>query len=229
MPAPPVLSSDVELVDPTTLEPHPDNVRQGDLGAVVELVRENGFVGVVYAQRSTRRIIAGHTRTKAAVELAIPEVPVLWLDVDDAKARRLVLADNRASDLADYDDGALADLLRSIHDDEGAAGLVGTGFDGDDLDDLVATLDAPFEPREVESYGPRDDDDDPGLIPLGELGSGAEQTGAKLTWPDHTAPMDAEERAGLDLAADAFYRDRGSLFGFVRHLLNALDRATDAD
>ena len=69
-----------------------------------------------------------------------------WVDVDDATARRILLADNRTNDLATYDDAVLAELLTALAEDDD---LLGTGWDGDDLDALLADIAS-------------DGDDDPG-------------------------------------------------------------------
>lgn len=134
--APPAVS--VEHVPVTELHPHPANPRQGDVGAIVQSIQTNGWYGVIVAQASTRYVLAGNHRLQAAKHLKMPTVPVHWVDVDDAAAQRILLADNRANDLASYDDHALATLLASVMEDAGT--LDGTLYDGDDLDNLVRTL-----------------------------------------------------------------------------------------
>lgn len=104
----------IETVDPRTLVPHPENPRRGDVAGVTRSIRDNGWWGVVIAQRSTGRILAGHTRTAAAIEAGLESVPVFWLDVDDDGARRVLLADNRWADVATYDPAGLAALLGFI-------------------------------------------------------------------------------------------------------------------
>lgn len=113
----------IETVDPRTLVPHPENPRRGDVAGVTRSIRDNGWWGVVIAQRSTGRILAGHTRTAAAIEAGLESVPVFWLDVDDDGARRVLLADNRWADVATYDPAGLAALLGSL--DADALGSVG--------------------------------------------------------------------------------------------------------
>ena len=129
--------SDVELVSLDALELHPDNPRQGDLGAIVTSIETNGWFGTLVAQRSTRRVLVGNHRLRAAQLVGLEEVPVHWIDVDEATARRILLADNRTSDLADYDRQDLAALLREAAE---ADDLLGTGFDAEDLDDLLLEL-----------------------------------------------------------------------------------------
>lgn len=126
----------VEVVPIDSLEHHPENPREGDVGAIATAIDANGWHGTIVVQRSTRRILAGNHRVKALRARGDETVPVWWVDVDDATARRILLADNRANDLASYDTGALIDALRRANDDED--GLLGTLFDTDDLAALIA-------------------------------------------------------------------------------------------
>jgi len=129
-----VLTQRFEDVAVDELEPWPGNPRRSDVGSISTSIDANGFYGAVIAQRSTRRIIAGHGRWLAARDHGIERIPTLWLDVDDAQARRILVADNRTSDLAVWDEAELADFLRAL---DGA--LLGTGFTEDDLDALLPT------------------------------------------------------------------------------------------
>src|SRR5699024_8518988 len=79
-------------------------------------------------------VIAGNHRAQAAQQLGLDTIPAVILDVDDEQAARIALADNRTSDLADYDNDALVVMLQGLPD------LAGTGYDGDDLDALLQAL-----------------------------------------------------------------------------------------
>ena len=133
-----IINEALESVALGKLKPHPRNPRQGDVGAIHQSIEANGFYGAVVAQKSTGHVLAGNHRLLAAKHTNAEEIPVMWVDVDDATALRILLADNRTNDLASYDDGALAELLTSIMQDEGT--LDGTGYDGDALDQLLADL-----------------------------------------------------------------------------------------
>ena len=117
----------------------PDNPRQGDIGAVSESMRANGIYQPIIVNRGTHtgrplEVIAGNHRAQAAKALGHETIPAVILDVDDEAATRIALADNRTSDLADYDNDALVAMLQNLPD------LAGTGYDGDDLDDLLRAL-----------------------------------------------------------------------------------------
>lgn len=102
---------------------HPDNPRQGDDDAVADSIDVNGFYGAIIVQASTRRILAGHTRRRNLADAGATTGPVLWLDVDDARALRILLADNRSAELAAWIPGKLADVLAAM-----GADTAGTGF-----------------------------------------------------------------------------------------------------
>ena len=119
-----------ERVPLDRLRPHPENPRRGQVGAILSSIEAHGFYGAVMAQRSTGHVLAGNHRLLAAAEAGLAELPVVWVDVDDDEARRILLADNRSSDLASYDEAGLAELLGVLEDTN--AGLAGTLFDAND-------------------------------------------------------------------------------------------------
>ena len=114
----------IELVPVEGLKPHPKNPRKGNKGIIRESVEANDFYGIVIGQRSSGRIIAGWHRVLAAREEKVPKLPVEWLDVDDEKAERIMLVDNRAGDKARYDDDKLLALLKGLDRPS-----IGTGYD----------------------------------------------------------------------------------------------------
>lgn len=140
-----VLDQTTETLPIDAVQPHPRNPRQGDIGAIHTSITENGFYGTIIAQKSTGFILAGNHRWQAAKQAGATEIPVTWVDVDDAHALRILLVDNRTNDAATYDDFALAELLESIHADTGT--LLGTGYDGDDLDNLLSDIAHPDFPE----------------------------------------------------------------------------------
>lgn len=117
---------------------HPRNVRQGDVGAIAESLKENGQYRPIVVQRSTGYVLAGNHTLKAAKALGWKKVAVTYVECDDQRALRILLADNRTNDLATYDDGALAELLKELAESE--TGLAGTMYDGDALDQLLSDL-----------------------------------------------------------------------------------------
>jgi len=125
----------------TDLIEHPDNPRRGHDHLVGESIDVNGFYGAIIVQKSTNRIVAGNTRYRAMVAAGAKTVPAFVVDVDDDEARRIMLTDNRTSDLARYDDDALLAALQAINETD--ALLAGTGYDEHDLAALQHLLTPP--------------------------------------------------------------------------------------
>lgn len=117
---------------------HPRNVRQGDIGAISQSLQAHGQYRPITYQKSTGHILAGNHTWKAAKSLGWKEIIASAIDCDDEQALRILLADNRSSDLATYDDQELMQLLQEIAST--GSELLGTLYDGDDLDDLVFKL-----------------------------------------------------------------------------------------
>lgn len=142
-----------EMVPVSDLSPHPDNPRRGNVDLIAESIEANGFYGGLVVQRSTGHVLAGNHRFRAAQQVGIEEVPVMWVEVDDDVARRILLVDNRSADLAANDDTELLALLESLDFE-----LEGTGYSPDDLDDLKALL-GKIEETAAEETGARFADD----------------------------------------------------------------------
>lgn len=129
-----LLNQSYELVDVSLLQQHPRNPRRGDVASISDSIGVNGFYGTVVVQRSTGNILAGNHRLQAARLQGATKLPVVYIDCDDDRALKILLADNRTNDLAGYDDEALAALLQELPD------LSGTGYDQTALDELLAGL-----------------------------------------------------------------------------------------
>lgn len=102
---------------------HPENPNRGDELVVAESIDYNGWYGAVTVQKSTGYILAGNTRYREAKKLGYKELPVIWKDVDDEQAMRIMLADNQTARRADPDEEKLTAILQSLPD------LGGTGYD----------------------------------------------------------------------------------------------------
>lgn len=148
-----ILNQTVETVPLDALRNHPRNPRRGDVKSIQASIDNNGFYGAVIAQRSTGYIIAGNHRWLAAQESNATEIPVIWVDIEDDHALRIMLADNRTNDLAEYDDALLSELLNDLAESTGT--LLGTGYDENAVDTMLKELsEATTEPPEdFKEYG----------------------------------------------------------------------------
>ena len=150
----------IDRVPVDKLAPHPENPRRGDVDRIAESLSENGLYRPLVVQQSTGHIIAGNHTWLAARQLGWPEIDATYVDVDDDRARRIMLADNRTSDLGGYDDEALAAVVEAITAAEEAAGLAaaaaGTGYTAEELSEI---LDAAHQPVDDPDDAPAVDDD----------------------------------------------------------------------
>lgn len=133
--------------DLSTLRPHPDNKKLHDDEEMDESLDGTGFSGAIVAQEGTNYVLDGHGRLDGLRRKGVTHEAVQFLDVDDALARKILLSRNKVGSEAGFDEEGLAALLLEMAE-EGQ--LEGTGYDADDLDDLVASFDGGI--TEVEDF-----------------------------------------------------------------------------
>lgn len=134
MTQPHIESTLIEYVEVSTLQTHPNNAREGDIGAIITSIQQNGWFGTIVVQKSTRYILAGNHRFMAARQIGMTHVPVYWVDCDDQQALRILIADNRTSDIGRWDEEALKDILVGL---DASDMLLGSGYDQEDLAKLL--------------------------------------------------------------------------------------------
>jgi DNA modification methylase len=141
----------VEWVALSRLSNNPSNPRLNDAAVphVAASLRRFGWQQPVVAKRSGE-VIAGNTRLKAARSLGMSEAPVVWFDGSELDAVAYSIADNKTHEFAEWDDQALAKLLKELRDEDS---LEGVGFDPSDIDTLLAEIDLAAG-RDVDDQGP---------------------------------------------------------------------------
>ncbi|MCK9327298.1 MAG: site-specific DNA-methyltransferase [Bacteroidales bacterium] len=111
------------------------NPRKNDTAAdkLTGMIEEYGFVNpIIIDQHGTIR--AGHTRLKAAQKLSKDTVPVLIYDFqNEAQAIGYAIADNKLSEIAEWDFEQLDELMNELEEMDFDTSL--TGFEGDELGD----------------------------------------------------------------------------------------------
>ncbi len=136
------MSLEFSYVALAELRPYHKNPRRGNVKAIAESLKKRGQYKPLTVNVGTHtgrpmEILAGNHTFHAASSLELPTVAIVTVDVDDAEAAQIVLADNRLADLGSYDDG---DLLATLED---AGSLEGTGYTDQDLTELLRALDEP--------------------------------------------------------------------------------------
>jgi len=146
---------------------HPANPNDGDEGAVCQSLDAHGFYGAVLVQESTGIVFAGNTRLRSARSKGMAGIPGFWCDVDDDTRDRILSVDNEATRKGRNDEERLVALLTGLA--QQPRGLEGTGFDGEDLDALIATLGGPGGGG-PQPGGDPDDVPEPPAEPVSALG-----------------------------------------------------------
>lgn len=104
------------------LREHPKNPNKGVEGTIDESIDENGWYGAVTAQRSTGYILTGNHRYRVAKRKGATEIPVIWKDVDDETALKILTVDNKSTRDGEIDEAMMEELL------DGLDNLKGTGY-----------------------------------------------------------------------------------------------------
>lgn len=129
------------------------------IARVAESIKRFGFGAPVVARRLSDgrlEVVAGHTRVRALHTLLDADatfvargcpapglLPVRIVDLSDAEARMLSLADNRLGEIAEWDEDLLAEILAFEHEDV----RLWSGFTAQELDVLLAEPQQQTKPR----------------------------------------------------------------------------------
>ena len=96
-------------------------------------------------------MIAGNARLKAALELKLERVPVVWFEGSDLDATAYSIADNRLHEYSTWNDSALAAILETLRQEDAREAV---GYSNDDIQTLLQKLEDELPEREVNDPGP---------------------------------------------------------------------------
>ena len=133
--------SAVELVPIERLLPYAGNARVHDHDQIARIAASIARFGWTVPALVDERgvLVAGHGRLLAARHLGLKEVPVIRLDhLTDAEARAYRIADNKLTEIAGWDEEALAAELARLGEDGFDLSL--TGFDEEEIGRLLDGL-----------------------------------------------------------------------------------------
>ena len=132
-----ITTTQMQLVDINKLIPYVNNARTHSPEQITKLrssLREFGFINPVLIDREYN-VLSGHGRIAAAKEEGIKEVPCVFVEhLSEAQKKAYILADNRMSLDAGWDDELLKVEMASLQEMGFDIGM--TGFDESELADL---------------------------------------------------------------------------------------------
>lgn len=150
----------IEYLPHTALKPHPKNPRTHSVRQVKQIARsieQFGFVSPILLD-DEGFIIAGHGRLLAAQQLGMDDVPVVHLaHLTKAQAKALMLADNKLTENAGWDQALLAECFIELG--EMSFDLEITGFEMAEIDLTIqgfqaAESDSADEMPDIPSHTP---------------------------------------------------------------------------
>lgn len=127
---------EIKQIEVKDLKPWEKNPRVNDqaVDAVAKSIQQFGFnVPILCDQDMT--IIAGHVRWKAAKKLGLVTIPVIQLSLTAAQRDAFSIADNKTSEIADWDYDLLADILKELPNEE--IDFSSLGFNDAELDAIL--------------------------------------------------------------------------------------------
>lgn len=142
-------NKDIEypFININELKPYKNNARlhpQEQINKIVNSINEFGFITPVIIDENNT-ILVGHGRTQAAKAAGLTKVPYRRItNLTDEQKRAYILADNKLSDIAEWDDELLQMELESISLDMTAFGF----------DDFTIDIDEDEEAEVVEDEVP---------------------------------------------------------------------------
>jgi DNA modification methylase len=126
-----------------TLKPDPTNPRRHSkkqIRQIADSIKVFGFIVAILIDRNGK-IICGHGRLMAARALGITEVPTVCFDhLTEAQIRAFMIADNRLTEIAIWDDRLLAEQLKDLSLSGLDFSLEVTGFEMGEIDLRIASL-----------------------------------------------------------------------------------------
>jgi DNA modification methylase len=126
------------------LKPDPANARRHGKKQVIKLANSIETFGfnVPVLVDAELKVIAGHCRLAASCKLGMAEVPTVCLDhLSPAQLRAFMIADNRLTELAEWDDRLLAQQLKDLSLSGLDFSLEAIGFEMAEIDLRIASLD----------------------------------------------------------------------------------------
>lgn len=144
----------IEWIPLSDVKQAPSNPKDHDIGEICVSIGRRGFVELPAIDERTGRLVAGHGRLEALQKMHANKAPLPgglkevngqwlmpvvrgWASKSDADAAAYLVASNRLTEVGGWDSAALAEMLASV---ASAGELLGTGYDGESVDELLRQI-----------------------------------------------------------------------------------------
>ena len=140
------ISVDKLLSDPANVRKHDER----NIDAIKASLQKFGQQKPIVVDKNGI-VVAGNGTLEACKQLGWKDISVVETELVGADATAFAIADNRTSELAIWDDDALAQTLASLQDDDSIDELV-SGFTAKEIDDLIGKTADDIEEMKCQSY-----------------------------------------------------------------------------
>jgi DNA modification methylase len=142
----PLTGKNFQIISIDKLKPSENNARKHPLAQMDKLknsIRQFGFVTAIIVDANLK-VLGGHARLEAAEQLGLKHVPIIKVEhLTEAEKRAFMLADNRLTELAEWDEDILeielAYLVQAELDCEIDFDVAITGFETAQIDNLLSS------------------------------------------------------------------------------------------
>ena len=132
------------------LTPWGKNPRRHDVQKLVKSIEAFGFRSPLVVNRRNGGYVveAGHGRLKAAKAIGLKKLPCVVVEDDDTTAEAFAIADNRLQEFSEWDEHALAEVLKKFDSEV----LDTVGYSTVGLDHLIKDIEMEMLENKVESF-----------------------------------------------------------------------------
>ena len=155
-----------KIVPIRELKPNPANPNtHGDsqIKLLGDIIESTGWRAPITVSKRSGLIVKGHGRRMAAIHKGLQYAPVEYQDyATDAEERADLLADNRIAELAEMDEGKLADMIKDI---QGEISTELAGYTAKDIENLLGDV----KPDTVDDGADAEEKEFPAVCKPGDL------------------------------------------------------------
>lgn len=117
------------------------------IGLIAKSIEQFGFLNPILVDEN-KNVIAGHGRIEAAKHLNFKEIDAIVIEgLNDTQRRAYILADNKLSELAEWDEKIVAQELKDLHDADFDTDV--TGFLYEEIDFSFLSEKEKAQPKKV--------------------------------------------------------------------------------
>ena len=129
---------------------NPRTISDDEFAALVRSLKRFGFTQPILVRKENRVIIAGNQRVRAARKLGMRTIPTVVIQRNLADSQMMKVALNRIS--GKFDDDLLGQLLADLEADNPGIDLSLTGFDSNEVHDLLESLEISEKKERLETF-----------------------------------------------------------------------------